>query len=271
MLDQIRVIVSDFDGTLLDDEKRLPEQFPALLDALEQRNIRFIAASGRQYYNIRAQLPDGMADRVDYIAENGAMTVYHNEICWVDEIPHADVKAVVQTIRETEGCYPILCGAQCAYFENGDIEEMLFHAGLYYARLKLVPDVLDSISKDTICKIAVFHDHDAEHVSYPALLPYADRMQVALSGECWVDVMNKTINKGAALTELLYRMELAPENCMAFGDYLNDIELLQASGHPYAMENAHPQLKECFPNTTNADNNHSGVVTTICQELGIEI
>ena len=124
MLDQIRVIVSDFDGTLLDDEKRLPEGFPALLDALEQRNIRFIAASGRQYYNIRAQLPDGMADRVDYIAENGAMTVRNNEICWVDEMPAADVTEIVQTIRQTEGAYPILCGAQCAYFENGDIEEM---------------------------------------------------------------------------------------------------------------------------------------------------
>ena len=270
MLDQIRVIVSDFDGTLLDDEKRLPEGFPALLDALEQRNIRFIAASGRQYYNIRAQLPDDMADRVDYIAENGAMTVRNNEICWVDEMPAADVTEIVQTIRQTEGAYPILCGAQCAYFENGDIEEMLFHAGLYYARLKLVPDVLEAISDDAICKIAVFHNHDAEHVSYPALLPYSDRMQVALSGDCWVDVMNKSVSKGAALQELLRRMDIAPEHCMAFGDYLNDMELLEVSGHPYVMENAHPQLLERFPNTSG-HNNHGGVVTTICRELGIEV
>ena len=42
MLD-IDVIVSDFDGTLLDDNKQLPEQFPALLHALTQRGIRFIA------------------------------------------------------------------------------------------------------------------------------------------------------------------------------------------------------------------------------------
>ena len=101
-------------------------------------------------------------------------------------------------------------------------------------------------------------------------LPYADRMQVALSGDCWVDVMNKSVSKGAALQELLRRMDIAPEHCMAFGDYLNDIELLQASGHPYAMENAHPQLLELFPNTSG-HNNHGGVVTTICRELGIEV
>lgn len=270
MFKDIQVIVSDFDGTLLDDEKRLPEQFPTLLDALEQRGIRFIAASGRQYYNIRAQLPDGMADRVDYIAENGAMTVRNNEICWVDEMPMSDVAAIVHTVRSTKGCYVILCGAQCAYFENGDVAELVHHANLYYARLQLVQDVLEAAATDRICKIAVFHNHDAEHVSYPALLPFADHMQVALSGDCWVDVMNPSVSKGAALTELLRQMQISPAHCMAFGDYLNDIQLLQASGHPYVMENAHPQLLELFDHTSG-HNNHAGVVKTICRELGIAL
>lgn len=268
MLD-IDVIVSDFDGTLLDDNKQLPEQFPALLHALTQRGIRFIAASGRQYYNIRQQLPDDMADRVDYIAENGAITVMDGSICSVDEMPAADIREIVRTVRSTPGCYPILCGADCAYFEN-DFEEMRFHCNMYYARLQLVDDVLDTIERDRICKIAVFNSHNAEHTSYPALLPFADRMQVALSGDCWVDVMNASVNKGAALHSLLERMGIPPERCMAFGDYLNDIQLLQAAGHPYAMENAHPQLLTLFDHTAG-HNNHAGVLHTICRELEITV
>ncbi|HBI64787.1 MAG TPA: HAD family hydrolase [Clostridiales bacterium] len=267
MLD-IDVIVSDFDGTLLDDDKHLPEQFPALLDALDRRGIRFIAASGRQYYNIRAQLP-GMADRVDYIAENGAMTVQNGEICSVDEIPAADIAAVVDTVRRTPGCYPILCGAQCAYFEN-EFAEMRHHCELYYERLDRVDDVMEYVTRDRICKIAVFHSHDAEHVSYPALLPFSPRMQVALSGDCWVDVMNASVNKGAALRSLLARLHVSPERCMAFGDYLNDIELLQASGHPYAMDNSHPQLLALFPQR-GGHNNREGVVRTICRALEISL
>ena len=147
---------------------------------------------------------------------------------------------------------------------------MLFHAGLYYARLKLVPDVLEAISDDAICKIAVFHNHDAEHVSYPALLPYSDRMQVALSGDCWVDVMNASVNKGAALRGMLEQMQVSPARCMAFGDYLNDIELLQAAGHAYAMENSHPKLLELFPRT-GGHNNDAGVVRTICRELDLSL
>lgn len=268
MLD-IDVIVSDFDGTLLDDDKRLPAQFPALLDELERRGIRFIAASGRQYYNIREQLPDGMADRVDYIAENGALTVLDGQICSVDTMPAADIRDIVRTVRSTPGCYPILCGADGAYFEN-DFEEMRFHCHMYYARLTLVDDVLDYIDRDRICKIAVFNSHNAEHTSYPALLPFADRMQVALSGDCWVDVMNAPVNKGAALRSLLARMDIAPERCMAFGDYLNDIQLLQAAGHPYAMENAHPQLLRLFPRTAG-HNNRGGVLHTICRALDIRL
>lgn len=267
-MNEIDVIVSDFDGTLLDDEKRLPADFPALLDALAHRGIRFIAASGRQYYNIRAQLP-GMEDRVDYIAENGAMTVVGNEICSVDELSAEDIIAIVQTVRRTEGCYPILCGAECAYFEN-DLEELREHCDLYYARLSLVDDVLSCIPHGRICKIAVFHSHDAEHVSYPALLPFADHMQVALSGDCWVDVMNAAVTKGAALRRLLALMQVPPARCMAFGDYLNDIELLDACGHPYSMQNAHPTLRAQFPQS-GGDNNHAGVVRTICSALDISL
>ncbi|MGM9623263.1 MAG: Cof-type HAD-IIB family hydrolase [Butyricicoccus porcorum] len=268
MLD-IDVIVSDFDGTLLDDRKRLPEQFPALLDELDRRGIRFVAASGRQYYNIREQLPDGMADRVDYIAENGALTVRNGELCSVDELSPEDVRAVVEVTRRTPGCYPILCGAQCAYLEDM-VDALRVHSTMYYARLERVDDVLTCLERDRICKIAVFHDHDAEHVSYPALLPFADHMQVALSGDCWVDIMNASVNKGAALRAMLEQMHLSAARCMAFGDYLNDIELLQAAGHPYAMENSHPQLRALFPHT-GGHNNDAGVVRTICRELDIAL
>ena len=95
-------------------------------------------------------------------------------------------------------------------------------------------------------------------------------MQVALSGDCWVDIMNASVNKGAALRTMLEQMHLSAARCMAFGDYLNDIELLQAAGHPYAMENSHPQLRALFPHT-GGHNNDAGVVRTICRELDIAL
>lgn len=265
----IEIIVSDFDGTLMHDDKTLPKQFGRLLHKLDDRRIRFIAASGRQYYNLRQQLTDELADYVDYIAENGAITVIGNEICTIEEMSAEDIIDVVSAVRAQEGCYAILCGAEGAYYED-DVPELTRHARMYYARLSLVENVLDCIANDQICKIAIFNSHHAEEVILPALQRFEDSLQVTLSGDCWVDVMNQNVNKGHALQEMLARMNVYHECCMAFGDYLNDLELLEVSGESFAMDNGHPLLRERFPRSAG-NNNEDGVIHTICRELNIQL
>ena len=65
MLD-IDVIVSDFDGTLLDDHKRLPEQFPALLDELgyAQRDQNGYRTRGGQRLSLTILVNSENAERV---------------------------------------------------------------------------------------------------------------------------------------------------------------------------------------------------------------
>ena len=48
----IKLIAADMDGTLLDSQKRLPPELPALLAELKAAGIRFAATSGRQYYTL---------------------------------------------------------------------------------------------------------------------------------------------------------------------------------------------------------------------------
>ena len=52
---KIRLVASDLDGTLLDSEKRLPEGFLPLLEQLLARGVCFVAASGRQDFNMLAK------------------------------------------------------------------------------------------------------------------------------------------------------------------------------------------------------------------------
>jgi hydroxymethylpyrimidine pyrophosphatase-like HAD family hydrolase len=56
--------------------------------------------------------------------------------------------------------------------------------------------------------------------------------------------MNKHTNKGNAIEKLQKSLNILPEQTMAFGDYLNDIEMLKNARYSYAMENAHPSVKE---------------------------
>ena len=46
----IKMIMSDMDGTLLDNEGRMPAGFDAMIGELRRRDVLFVPASGRQYY-----------------------------------------------------------------------------------------------------------------------------------------------------------------------------------------------------------------------------
>lgn len=65
-------------------------------------------------------------------------------------------------------------------------------------------DDLLSVQGDRLLKIAVYDFQGAVNNSYPHLRHLADRFQVAVSGERWMDISRKGANKGNAL-ELIQR------------------------------------------------------------------
>ena len=66
----IRLIASDMDGTLLDENGRVPEETYDLIRALRARGVRFVASSGRRYDTLRWFL-EPVADQIDYVASLG--------------------------------------------------------------------------------------------------------------------------------------------------------------------------------------------------------
>lgn len=61
-------------------------------------------------------------------------------------------------------------------------------------------------------------------------------------------------------------MGLCPEECAAFGDYMNDKEMLESVYYSYAMENAYPEIRKTARFTTRSNDEH-GVMWQIGQLL----
>lgn len=59
--------------------------------------------------------------------------------------------------------------------------------------------------------------------------------------------MTKEATKGNAVTEILEREGILPEEAIAFGDGLNDKEMLQVVGKGIIMGNASEKLKKLLP------------------------
>src|SRR3954447_24758062 len=107
------------DGALLDDEKRIHDDFWPLLDELDRRDILLCPASGRQYATLRRQFG---RDELVYIAENGSYVVQHDEQISVDPLDLGTARKVVETVRAAEhlDLGTVLCGKRSAYVERTD-------------------------------------------------------------------------------------------------------------------------------------------------------
>ena len=67
----VKLIAADMDGTLLDDQKRLPNGFPKLLECLAKRGVAFAVASGRSYPALQ-MLFGKKTEELLLICDNGA-------------------------------------------------------------------------------------------------------------------------------------------------------------------------------------------------------
>ncbi len=263
----IKLVAADMDGTLLNSRHQLSARLPQVIQALHAQGTRFVVASGRQYYNLLAFFPN-MEHEILFLAENGGMIFDGSKLLYSFSIPTQDLSAPLAQVRQIPGAHIILCGTQSAYTDCADDSIFLEHARRYYARLQLVPDLLAAAQQDRICKLAIFLHHAAESILYPSLQRHSTHFTNVLSGDCWVDIMDPAVNKGTAMRFLQQHLSLAPEECMAFGDYPNDTEMMQAVAHSYAMANAHPQLAAVC-RFRAPSNDEDGVVQTLLEKFHI--
>ncbi len=120
----------------------------------------------------------------------------------------------------------------------------------------------DDIFKITICDTATSRLN-----SYKYLQQYNPNFNVVVSGEIWLDITRKDVCKGNAIAHLQSILQITPDETVAFGDHLNDVELMQCATYSYAMKNAQEELKNIANYVTQYDNNEEGVVKTITHLL----
>ena len=266
----IRLIAADMDGTLLDDEHELHDHFWPLVDELHRRGILFAPASGRQYFNLLERFWD-IRDEVLFVAENGTFVVHRGAEISSDCLAPDVVGRLVEAVRGLAAAGvdlgAVVCGKRSAYIERND-SAFRTEADRYYARLTVVDDLFD-VADDDVLKVAVYDFGSSERTTAPGLKEFRDSHQVVVSGQHWVDVMNRTANKGEAIRTVQRTFGITPAQTMVFGDFLNDLEMMDAADYSFAMHNAHPVLRE-RARYVAPPNSQNGVVRSISSILGLE-
>jgi len=259
----IKFIAADMDGTLLDENSNLDPAFFDVFAQLEKRNIIFAAASGRQYYSLLETFSP-VKERMMFVAENGTLVMYKGEELYSNTMEKSSTDAVIRAARNIPGSHVVLCGKKSTYIET-ESQQAIDEISKYYHNCQSVEDLL--AVEDEFIKVALCHFDGAEELMYPGInQEFGHDHKVVVSARVWLDVMSHDASKGAAIKHLQNSLGFTFEQTMSFGDYFNDLEMLQESYHSYAMANAHEGVKK-YARFAAPSNRESGVLKVINQLL----
>lgn len=240
----IKLIASDLDGTLLQNgAQELTPRAIELIQRLTEKGVRFVAASGRQYDN-EVHLFEPIKDQISYIAENGSVCIHEGKVISRTIIDPDLIRRIIDEVKR-EGTFELLISKEDACFiENNDPDFVNHIINVMKNTTRIVDDVRNV--DGPILKIAICNMKDGLHVVDKYLHYLQDKfgseIKVVTSGNIWIDFIAPGTNKGTALLKLLEELQISPQECMAFGDQYNDVEMLQTAGTSYAMSNSAPGI-----------------------------
>ncbi|WP_022942521.1 Cof-type HAD-IIB family hydrolase [Psychromonas hadalis] len=260
-----KVAISDLDGTLLGPDHKISAQTKKSIHHWIESGRKFVIATGRHYIEAKS-LQDQLGEPIYLITSNGARV--HNK--WGEII----LKQNLPTEIATEICEITF---------DKTIQINLFTDQHWYAnfRLKELDDIglggdfdcqetdIQSLDKSNTIKIFFWAEREQLEVVYQTLNNrFGSRINLTFSLDKCLEVMDANTNKGTAVKAVLKDKGFSTEEAIAFGDGMNDIEMLNVVGKPILMKNAQKALREALPNAeVTASAKEHGVALKIDQLL----
>lgn len=240
----VRLLVSDVDGTLVQEGNSVlnPEYFSTIL-ALKEKGIQVVVASGRPYPSI-ASLFAPVKDAIWFIADGGATMKTTGGLESIGNIPEAWARELWRDISQVPEAEGMICGPEMVYipFEDSFMCKIVrdgYKMNLTYQK------GWEDFPTEATGKISLFCKEGIEEKSAQYLIPkWKDKLYMVIAGEWWLDCMMPNINKGSALQRIMDDYGYKAEEIVAFGDNMNDLEMITLAGKGLAVSSAREEVKQ---------------------------
>ena len=238
----VKLVFFDIDGTLLSQRtNRVPATTRVAVAALRRRGVRVVVATGRHPIELDAAGLDGMLFD-GFAAANGQMCLDGARRLFVGHpIPAQGVQALVSLAEQGELIW--FFGEDDSYASRGD--ELL--AQLSDATTGLMPEVRP-YDGETVYQAVAFVSVEEE----PELAAKLPGCRLQRWGAQGVDIIAADGGKVEGMKAFLTRFGCTCEECMAFGDQHNDLDMLRFAGIGIAMGNGAPEVKKAADYVTSS-------------------
>ncbi|WP_024549873.1 HMP-PP phosphatase [Siccibacter turicensis] len=239
-----RLAAFDMDGTLLMPDHRLGDATLATLKRLRERDITLAFATGRHALEMR-QLVANLGLEAFLITGNGTrIHTFEGELLHAQDLTPQVAERVLHGEWNTTASMHVFNDR--GWFTDKALPWLLVAHGMSGFEYQVAD--LKRLPTDEVTKICFVGDHaDLEQLRLQLSDALGDSAHLCFSAFECLEVLPPGCNKGAALAVLSEHLGVSLAECMAFGDAMNDREMLSQVGHGLIMGNAMPQLISALP------------------------
>ncbi|MDF7638937.1 HAD family hydrolase [Lactobacillus sp. ESL0791] len=236
----LKLIATDMDGTWLTDKKTYDQElFMREFKIMQERGIKFVVASGNQYANLLSRFPQ-VADKIYFIAENGALVAKGREVIHTESLSDKDLATLIKITNK----YPynvVTGGLVSAYVREADGPAYAHWLKKFFSKITVVKsfDQLD----DQIFKVTFDLPKDKLPDLLATLKQDYPELGFVSGSTTSIDMSTKGMNKAVGLQYLSKKLRINPREMIAFGDSGNDVGMLKYAGIGYATGTAMPSAK----------------------------
>ncbi|ADO84545.1 Cof-type HAD-IIB family hydrolase [Ilyobacter polytropus] len=257
-MNRYKAVICDLDGTLLNSEHTISAYTKKVIEKIKSLGIKFFIATGRHHRDALA-FKNILGLDSFLITSNGAKIHDENDKeIFSSNIPKEMVKKIIDFPVDEEihrGIYKDEFWFLEEHIEGLDV----FHKESGFSSI-IKP--FDELKNEDVTKF-IFISADSDKINELEKiikLKFNDLLNITLSFENCLEIVQKGVSKGFAIEEILKKENISPVEALAFGDGLNDLDMLQTVGKGFLMGNSHKKLIQSLPNHEIIDtNNNDGV------------
>jgi len=262
-LKEIKLLVTDIDGTLLNDNGELGIESKKLLKELIKENVIISLATGR-LHSATLDIAKELSLNGYVISLDGALikNYVNNKTLFESFLKLGQVKKAI-AISESLLIKIALCHASSIYYTeyNSVIPSLLSKYGAFYTKVDFYKDYLSG-TLEIVC--ASDMKNSIKQMEEKFNFPYSIGCNTSYfrskknENIYYLEIRKAGSSKGKALVRLLRHLSIKPVQAAVIGDWYNDITMFQTKAIKVAVANAIPELLNTADIITSKSNREDG-------------
>lgn len=263
---KIKVVISDLDGTLLNQHHKISEYTKTVFRELHNQNYILIVATGRHHLDA-LPIVATLGIPVYLVTSNGArIHSPERELLFSFDIKSDAIKSVLDLDIDQE--ITTVLFKEEVWQTNRNNEKL----NSFQTELNYLPEIVDFNTIEDLSAIKLFFTHENHQklieLKDKILESHSDIFDYAFSLPICLEFMDKSVDKSIAILKILEKENLTFQESISFGDGFNDEKMLIATKKGLIMENAVESLKNKLPHLeVISSNDNDGVAKYLSKML----